>query len=173
MSYIQTKYPCGPYDPLEIQRVTSLNGLSGAVTLASSDTVHVNSNGSSLSLEVVGGSNPGGGGGGGGGGTFTGFPMPAFKRKASLQGFTVGSYILPPEDGWIQFVKSNPSAGTTYQMQVNDVTVWQVTPNVSYDIYSPLIPVKSLDYVSNTSALVTLVYFYPIRTEEEGNEGMG
>jgi hypothetical protein len=167
MSYIQSKFPLGPYDPLGIQRVVSLNGKTGPVTIASSETIHVNTNGDSISLDATG-SNPGGGGGG----TFTGFPVPAFKRKGHLEGYTLGSYVLPPEDGWVQAIKSNPTSGTKYELRVNDIVAWQVTPSSSNDVVSGLIPVKSLDYVSNTSALVSFIYFYPIRTEEEGNEGM-
>jgi hypothetical protein len=170
MSYIQTKYPSGPFDPFQIQRVVSLNGISGQVTLASSETIHVNSNGSSLSLDVVG-SSPGGGGGGTSG-TFTGFPVPAYTRKMLLEGFTVGSVIIPPEDGWIQIVKANPATNTVYEVSVNEMTVWQVTPSDNKDILSGLIPVRAGDYITNRMTLVTFIWFYPIRTAEEGNEGM-
>jgi hypothetical protein len=141
------------------------------VTIASSETVHVNSNGSTISLDVVG-SSPGGGGGGGTSGTFTGFPVPAYKRMVPLEGFFLGSDILPPEDGWIQIVKTNPATNTVYEVRINEKTVWQVRPDSDHDIVSGLIPVRAGDYVSNTMTLVTFIWFYPIRTEEEGNEGM-
>jgi hypothetical protein len=167
MSFVISSYPQVGHV------VNSVNGVSGNISLQDSDTIQVvKAENGRFKFELTG-SNPGGGTPAPNpGGTFTGFPVPAFKRKVPLEGFTVGSYILPPEDGWVQAVKSGPQAGTIYQLQVNDVTVWQAETNVSYDIYSPLIPVKGLDYVSNTQNLVSFIFFYPVRTEEEGNEGM-
>jgi hypothetical protein len=156
MSYIQTKFPSGPYDPIEIQRVKTINGVSGDVTLSSSETVLVRSNGNSFSLDVIGGP-----GGGGGSGPVISDAIPDYANSQSLA-FTFNTDFSPPGDGWIQALKSGAQANTSYIITVNGNGVWAYYGPAA-DCYSPLIAVKATDVIKNTATTFTFIHYYPPR----------